>query len=184
VTNLFQLIDREVWIVTAADGERRGGLVATWVQPSSLDPAERIATVSISANHFTRELVDVSGVFGLHLLAEDQTDLAFNFCLGSGRNRDKLASVAWQRGDLGCPVLDECIASAECRVIDRIEAAGRVLYFADVLTARAIQASRPLREQALVSAANTQQRAAIQADRKVDIEIMRSAIRDWRSRSR
>jgi flavin reductase (DIM6/NTAB) family NADH-FMN oxidoreductase RutF len=184
MTNLFQLIDREVWVVTAADGERRGGLAATWVQPSSLDPGEPIVTISISANHFTRELIDASGVFGLHLLAEDQTDLAFNFCLGSGRDRDKLASVAWQTGEIGCPMLADCIAASECRVIDRYEAAGRVFYFADVVTARVIRSAQPLREQSLVRAASAEQRTTLRADREADIKIMRQAIGKWRARSR
>lgn len=180
--NLFQLIDREVWVVTVADGERRGGLVATWVQPSSLDPDDPMVTVSISENHYTRELIDASGAFALHLLAEDQTDLAFNFCRDSGRDRDKLAHLDWQSGAFGSPLLADCVAATECRVVDRYEAAGRVLYFADMATAREIREAPTLKEQALLSSADAQQRTAMQANRKADVEVMRRAIRAWRER--
>jgi flavin reductase (DIM6/NTAB) family NADH-FMN oxidoreductase RutF len=183
MTNIFQLVDREVWIVTAADGDRRGGLVATWVMQSSLDPDDLIVTVSISVNHFTRELIDASGAFALHLVAEDQTSLAFNFCSASGRNLDKLASVDWQPGTLGCPLLADCIAAAECRMIDRFEAAGRVLYFADVVAVRINRDERPLREQALLRSADSSQRDLLRADREADIESMREANRAWRERA-
>jgi flavin reductase (DIM6/NTAB) family NADH-FMN oxidoreductase RutF len=183
MTNLSQFIDREVWVVTAADGPRRGGLVATWVQASSLDPADPIVTISISANHFTRELIDASGVFALHLLAEDQTDVAFNFCTGSGRDRDKLAVVDWTAGDLGSPELADCLGAAECRVVDRFEAAGRILYFADITAARVVRDARPLREHALMKAADAQQLAALGADREADIRTMRQAIAAWRAKS-
>lgn len=182
--DLFQFVDREVWVVTAADGQRRGGLVATWVQASSLDPAEPLVTVSISVNHYTRELIDASRAFALHLLAEDQTDLAFNFCCGSGRERDKLAPLDWQPGKLGSPFLADCIGAAECRVVDRYEAAGRILYFADIVASFVNRDAPPLTEQALLRAAGPEQRAALRADREADIEAMRTAVRRWRERAR
>jgi hypothetical protein len=38
VTTVFERIEREVWIVTAAHRGRRGGLVATFVNPASIVP--------------------------------------------------------------------------------------------------------------------------------------------------
>lgn len=181
VDDLFQFIDRELWVITSADGERRGGLVATWVQSSSLDPNEPIVTISISQNHFTRELIDVSGVFGLHLLGEDQRDVALNFCRDSGRDRDKLAGMAWQYGTIGCPVVSDCLASAECRVIDRYEAAGRVLYFADISTAHTKFEGHPLKERAFVESISPDQRASLNADREADLAVMQHAIAAWRN---
>jgi flavin reductase (DIM6/NTAB) family NADH-FMN oxidoreductase RutF len=183
VPDLFEFVDREIWIITSADGERRGGLVATWVQSSSLDPDEPIVTVSISDNHFTRELIDASGAFGLHLLAENQTDLAFNFCRDSGRDRDKLAGMHWQAGATGCPLLADCLAAAECRVVDRYEAAGRVLYFADVVSQDVRRQAPPLSEQHFIQSASPEQRAKLRADRQTDVRVIRHAIHKWRKRA-
>ena len=40
ISGVLRLVDRPLWIVTATDGARRGGLVATWVTQSSLDPRQ------------------------------------------------------------------------------------------------------------------------------------------------
>ena len=181
--DLFELVDREIWVITSADGERRGGLIATWVQSSSLDPDEPIVTVSISENHFTRELIDASGAFGLHLLAENQTDLAFNFCRDSGRDRDKLAGIRWRAETTGCPLLTDCLAAAECRIVDRYEAAGRVLYFADVVSQDVHRQAQPLTEQHFIQSGSLEQRAKLRADREIDARVIRHAIHKWRERA-
>src|SRR4051812_18349024 len=53
----LRLVDREVWIVTAAVGERRGGLVATWVAQASLDDTRPVMAIALATNHYTAELV-------------------------------------------------------------------------------------------------------------------------------
>jgi len=41
----LRLVDRELWIITAADKNRRGGLLATWVSTASIDPERPILLV-------------------------------------------------------------------------------------------------------------------------------------------
>src|SRR6476620_897039 len=89
----LRLLDREIWIITAADGDRRGGLVATWVMPASIDPQRPALLAAIGANHFTADLVLASRAFAAHLLRPDQVELAWNFARDSGRSRDKLAGL-------------------------------------------------------------------------------------------
>ena len=90
---IFRQVTREIWIVTAADGQRRGGLVATWVAQASLDPTTPVVMIAIAQNHYTRELIDASGTFALHMITADQISLAWQFAIGSGRDRDKLSGL-------------------------------------------------------------------------------------------
>ncbi len=53
IEQVFGLIDREIWIVTAAAGGKRGGLVATWVSQASIDKHTPTVVVGIAANHYT-----------------------------------------------------------------------------------------------------------------------------------
>src|SRR2546429_1095460 len=89
----LRLIDREMWIVTAASGERRGGLVATWVSAASIDRERPVLLAGLAPNHFTTELVQTSRAFAAHLLRPQQTDLAWNFGRDSGRDRNKFAGL-------------------------------------------------------------------------------------------
>ena len=70
---------REVWIVTSAAGDQRGGLVATWVNQASVDPEAPLMMIGIAPNHFTADLIDRSGSFGLHLITKEQLPLVWRF---------------------------------------------------------------------------------------------------------
>src|SRR5580693_5111141 len=63
-------LDRELWVVTAADGDQKGGLIATFVSLASIAPALPRVLVGISRRHRTWELIESSGAFVLHLLGE------------------------------------------------------------------------------------------------------------------
>src|SRR5580704_14379985 len=94
IGKIFDQVDRPVWVVTArSDGMGTSGLLATWVMPSSIDRAMPMVTAALGRGNFTTELISRSGVFGLHLLRPDQTQLAFDFGTRSGRDHDKFAGV-------------------------------------------------------------------------------------------
>src|SRR5688572_25683702 len=96
---LLRLIDREVWIVTAAAGSRRGGLTATWISPASIDRERPVLMAGIAPNHFTAELIAESGAFCAHLIAPEQFAVTFDFAAGSGRDKDKLAGLETTTGE-------------------------------------------------------------------------------------
>ncbi len=155
IESVFQLVDREVWIVTAASGPRQGGLLATWVSQISLDPAAPGVVVGIASNHFTAELIEAAGTFALHLIAADQLELAWRFATASGREIDKLAGLAFRLGAAAAPVLDECVAWLECRVITRFDTGDRYYYWADVVDGGIRRPGTvPLREKQLIAAAS------------------------------
>ena len=179
---VFRLVNREVWIVTAGDGQQRGGLVATWVSQASIDPEAPTAAIALATNHFTRELVDRSGAFALHLLSVEHINLVWQFALGSGRDRDKLEGVAWREGTTGSPILTEVLASLECRVFDRYDGGDRVYYWADVVGSSSPGGGLPLCEQELFAAASDPQMADLHKAMLSDIQVQRPLLSRWRSR--
>src|SRR3954469_9482743 len=133
IDSALRLVNREVWVVTAADGERRGGLVATVVTAASIDRERPMLLAALGANHFTTELVQASKAFAAHLLRPEQTELAWNFARDSGRQRDKLAGIVVERQATGAPVLADCLAWFDCRVFARYDAGDRLLFWGDVV---------------------------------------------------
>ena len=178
---VLRLVDREVWIITAADGNRRGGLTATWVQPASIDRQRPVLLAAIAPNHFTAELIAASGSFVAHLLRSDQSGVAWNFANGSSRDRDKLAGLASQAGATGSPILTDCLAWCDCRVFARFDAGDRWFYWADVVAAGQSGSGRPLREQEFISGLMQDQRAALLASRDADVMIQRPRHESWRA---
>jgi len=205
----LRLIDREIWVITAAAGERRGGLVATWVSSASIDRERPVLLAGIAPNHFTAELVQASGAFAAHLLRPDQSAVAWNFAAGSGRDRDKLASQAFSRGQTGSPILADCLAWFDCHVFARYDAGDRLFFWADVVGASVVGTLRvpslaiddpipndgtptrsagapvpaTLREHAFIAALTDDQRRQLLADRTADLAVHRPLYESWRSKN-
>src|SRR5690242_1935253 len=87
----FQRLDREVWVVTARAGSRRGALIATFVSQASLAPTYPRVIVGLARQHHTWELVEESGAFALHLIGEEHIKWVWQLGMTSGRGIDKLA---------------------------------------------------------------------------------------------
>ena len=168
IANVLHLIDREVWIVTATADERRGGLCATWVSVASLAPERPVMLIGIAPNHATAELIDCSGVFGLHLLLPEQTELALHFACGSSRDRDKLAGLTLETATTGVPLLGDALAWLDCQVFARYHAGDRLFYWADVVASKRLAEGVPLREKQLFAAASSEIKKQLLANRDAE----------------
>src|SRR5438132_14408610 len=112
---LFRRIDRELWLVTSSDGDRRGGLIATFVSQASIVPSLPRMIVGVAKQHHTWGLIEASGAFALHLIGEEQLDWVWRFGLRSGREHDKLDGLATRTGASGAPILAEAPGWLDCR---------------------------------------------------------------------
>src|SRR5262249_31755911 len=107
ITNILRLIDREIWLVTAAHEERRAGLVATFVNAAQTVPPAPRMLAGIAKQHHTYGIIETSRAFTLHLLDESNLDWVWRFGLHSGHTTDKFA---------GLPELTGALAWMKCRV--------------------------------------------------------------------
>jgi len=135
--SLFSLMQRQLWVVTAAAGDRRGGLVATFVSRASIVESMPRVLVGLGVRQNTTELVEQSSALVAHLLTETEADWVWNFGLDSGRDRDKLAGLDTRTGSSGAPVLSAAKAWLECRVEKTMATGDRVVALADVIDAAA-----------------------------------------------
>lgn len=183
IDSLLRLVDREVWIVTAAAGGKRGGLTATWVSQASIERERPVILAGLAPNHFTAQLVEEGQAFVAHLLAESQVELAWDFARDSGRERDKLAGLATAETPAGIPILQDCLAWFDCRVFARYDAGDRLFYWADVVAAeRRTEQCSVLREQAFIRSLTDDQRKLLGDQRDADAQIQRLLADSWRKK--
>lgn len=179
---VFRQFDRPVWIVTAAAGSRRGGLLATWVYQASIDRENPRLLAGIAPNHHTHELIAESGAFAAQLISPQQIEIAWTFALGSGRDKDKLAGVKYQAGRTGSPLLEECVCRLECRVVHGFDAGDRTFFLASILCGESRGDAPPLTEQQLLAAATAEQMGQLRQEMQQDIETQRSLWQHWAER--
>lgn len=112
-------LDYPMFVVTAAAGKETSGCLAGFVTQCSIHPPRYL--VCISEENHTFPVAARSVGMGLHLLGRDQHALAGLFGELTGDRTDKLARVAWHPGVTGVPLLDECAAWVEGRVLERFD---------------------------------------------------------------
>jgi flavin reductase (DIM6/NTAB) family NADH-FMN oxidoreductase RutF len=119
-----------------AHGQARNAFTAAWVMQASFDPL--LLVLSISPQHSSYALLKQGGAFSVNVLKKGQLDLAAHF--GQPAGADKLASVAWTEGRTGAPLLQECLAWFECRLVSEHPAGDHVLALGRVIDGRMLDA--------------------------------------------
>ena len=112
-------VDYPLLVVTTGEDEPAGCLVG-FATPCSIEPRRFIVCIS-KVNH-TFSAVERSGALALHLLREDQIELASLFGEETGDMVAKFARCSWHPGTTGVPVLDDCAAWIEGSIIGRFDA--------------------------------------------------------------
>lgn len=120
-------------ITTSAAG-RRNGLIVNSAQRASLVPHLPRISLYISKTNFSHDLVYASGLFGVHLLRNDQWDVIRALGLRSGRDvADKLEGLSTRTGTTGIPMLSDVLAGFECRVVNAMDAGAATFFLGDVV---------------------------------------------------
>lgn len=100
---------------TAQHGIR--GMTATSFTSVSLQPPQILVCINQTAD--TGEVMLEGGLFAVNILNASQQEVSNQFAGGSNQ-RQRFANVKWHAGLLGCPVLDDALASLECRVVQQV----------------------------------------------------------------
>jgi flavin reductase (DIM6/NTAB) family NADH-FMN oxidoreductase RutF len=113
-------VETSLYVVTTADpdGEMAGCLVGFATQCSMVPPR---FLVCLSMENHTYRVAARSNCLGVHLLGEEQTELASLFAEQTGDSIDKFRRCHWHRGETGAPILDESAAWFEGHVLERVD---------------------------------------------------------------
>jgi flavin reductase (DIM6/NTAB) family NADH-FMN oxidoreductase RutF len=182
ITALFDQLDREVWLMTACAGPKRGGLIATFVSQASIVPHLPRVLVGVAQQHYTWELIEQSGAFALHLLDEEYLPWVWRFGLQSGRELDKLEGLMPTKGTTGSPLLTEALGWLDCRVEARLDVGDRTIYLAEVVQGQLQRSASPLTLKRLLQLAPADKLRELKELMTRDIAVDEAAIRAWRQR--
>lgn len=129
-----------IYVLTTFHKEEINGMIASWVSQVSYDPL--LIMVAVHTNRYSHQLIDQSGCLALHVLAREQADFLKRF-KGSDPQA-KFASLQWKRGKTGSPILKDCLAYFEGKVVDKFSPGNHTLFFAEVVDAKVVADGQPL----------------------------------------
>ena len=127
-------------ILTARDGARRSGMLASWVQQASFEPLA--VSVCIKKGRPIAELVHATNCFLLNVVGEDPTLMFKHFGKGFSLEQDAFQGIETEATEFG-PAIKRCIAFLGCAVLDRVSAGDHDLFIAEVQAAEVRDRARP-----------------------------------------
>jgi len=114
-----------VTIVTSRAGERVHGMTVSAFTEVSLEPPLVLVCADQSSN--THALIAEAGIFAVNVLARGQEALSNLFASKKDEER-RFEGLTWQTGATGAPLLPDCIAHLDCRVVAAHPTGDHVIY--------------------------------------------------------
>lgn len=180
INEVFHLYDPPLWLVTASDGERRGGFIATAATRASIVPDAPRMLVAVAKHHYTRDLIEARGAFALHLLAADDIESVRRFGLASGHDVDKLADLSLPTTPSGAPLFERAMSWLDCRVEERMDTGDRTVYLAAVTDGELLRRGPILTVAGLLRDLPETERGELKRLYALDQDTDRDAILAWR----
>ena len=129
-----------VTIVTLHNKETIHGLTLSGFVGLSLEPP--LVMISVGRELHSHTILREGECFAVNFLREDQRELSDRFA-GRKGNVDRFEGLATRIAVTGAPVLEECLAWMDCRVIAITPAGDHTLYIGEVL-ASGVSGGKPL----------------------------------------
>jgi flavin reductase (DIM6/NTAB) family NADH-FMN oxidoreductase RutF len=131
-----------VYVLGARRGREMTAMTAAWVAQVSERPP--CVAVSVRDDRYTSGVVLESATFSLSILRDDQVDVATYFAETSGEYHDKLHGVPYGQSPNGSPVLLDCLAYLDCKVLDTARAGDHTVFIGEVTASESYGPSYPL----------------------------------------
>jgi flavin reductase (DIM6/NTAB) family NADH-FMN oxidoreductase RutF len=133
-SDLLNKLTYGLYVVTAASGDERGGMLITWVTQASFDPP--MIAVAVQTGAHTTAVMRQSGAFALNFMADEQRKEAGRFGQEYAKVGDKLGKVGQHPGAAtGSPVLDAAIGHLECRIAGWLQGGDHDVALAQIVAA-------------------------------------------------
>ena len=137
----LQMFSYGVYILSSVNEGEYCVSTITWVSQASFEPP--MISVCIKRNSASYEIVKKRGEFILHLLGDNQKELASTFFKPTIFENEKLNGQEFSLAN-NLPLLKDVPAYIQCKVVEILENGDHPLFLAEVVDAKINNDSNPL----------------------------------------
>ncbi|MBW2500169.1 MAG: flavin reductase [Deltaproteobacteria bacterium] len=129
----LRMIPYGIYVMTAEHGEEIAAATVNWVTQTAFDPP--LVVVGVKADSGPYKVARDAGHFALNMLGKGQQGAAFGFFKPAERDGNTISGEPYRSGATGAPLLDNAIASVECRVAEVVERGDHHIFIGEVVEA-------------------------------------------------
>jgi len=120
-----------VSVVTTIDGDRPAGITVNALSSVSLEPA--LVMVALDRRRFITPMVRAFGRYAVNVLGEEQQGLSDCFAHAPvSPGREAFCGATWAPGPTGLPLIEGCLATLECTIVETFSAGDHDLFIGRV----------------------------------------------------
>jgi len=128
-------------VTTLADGVWHG-MTASAFSSVSADPP--LVSVCLLKKLYTHQLFQTSGVFGVNILAKDQTEIGKRFAGMAPDITDRFEGLDVRTAETGVPLLAQSVAWLDCKVLHTYDGGDHTIFVGEVVAAEVARQTGPL----------------------------------------
>ena len=127
-----------LYIVSTGEDSKGNGFISNAVFQVTSEPAQ--FAVCCNKNNYSSELIEKHKKFSISILQQDAaTETIAKFGYKSGNAFDKFEGSKIKTGETGVPiVLDDTIATMECKLVNQFEVGTHIIFIGELITAELI----------------------------------------------
>ncbi len=133
VEKAIRKIRNGVFVITFNLDGRNYGITTAWINRAAFKP--NMLMISIGKNRKGYEDLLDCEVFCVNILGDSHLEIARHFGFTDGKNINNFDGVELKEMENGSPVLENCVAAIECKLIKKTDAGDHVILFGEILNA-------------------------------------------------
>jgi 3-hydroxy-9,10-secoandrosta-1,3,5(10)-triene-9,17-dione monooxygenase reductase component len=131
-----------VTLVTFNENSKFGGLTVSSFCSLSMNPP--LVLICIDRKIASHESLKNSDTFGINICNSEQGKLAWDFANSNVDKNELIKSLPHTLTDSGTPLLENCLASMECKITERHEGGDHTIFIGQVESGNFHEDSKPL----------------------------------------
>ena len=129
----LRMIPYGIYVLTAENDGEVAAATVNWVTQTAFAPP--LVVVGVKTDSGAYGISKAAGNFALNMLGKGQQGLAFGFFKPATRDGNTVSGEPFHAGSSGAPILDNAIASVECKIVDIIEQGDHHIFVGEVVDA-------------------------------------------------
>ena len=130
----LRMIPYGLYVLTGeTEDGRAAAATVNWVMQASFEPP--LVVVGVKVDSGVHAVIKEAGGFALNVLGKEQEGTAYTFFKPAEREGDTIGGEPCRRGSTGAPILENCPAYVECKLVEILERGDHSVFVAEVVEA-------------------------------------------------
>lgn len=142
IQKAIRIISYGLYIISSQKDGRFNGQCANSVFQVTSNPVQLV--VGINKKNLTHEYITASKGFVVSVLDTKGLDMVRRFGFQAGRKVNKFEGIEFETGELGIPLMKDCLANLECRVVSSMDVGTHTLFVGEVVCAKVNGSGEPM----------------------------------------